>query len=37
METAVFLAKQGKKVSIVDVIDIGNTVGYTLKRRCWRR
>jgi NADPH-dependent 2,4-dienoyl-CoA reductase/sulfur reductase-like enzyme len=31
METAVFLAKQGKKVSIVDVIDIGNTVGYTLK------
>ena len=31
MEAAVFLAKQGKKVSIVDVIDIGNTVGYTLK------
>lgn len=31
METAVFLAKQGKKVSIVDVVDIGNNVGYTLK------
>lgn len=31
MEAAVFLAKQGKKVSIVDVCDIGNNVGYTLK------
>jgi NADPH-dependent 2,4-dienoyl-CoA reductase/sulfur reductase-like enzyme len=31
MEAAVFLAKQGKKVSLVDVAEIGNTVGYTLK------
>jgi len=31
MEAAVFLAKQGKKVSVVDVAEIGNSVGYTLK------
>lgn len=31
METAVFLAGQGKKVSVVEVRDIGNNVGYTLK------
>lgn len=31
MEAACFLARQGKKVSIVDVVDIGNNVGYTLK------
>lgn len=31
MEAAVLMAKQGKKVSIVDVADIGNSVGYTLK------
>jgi 2,4-dienoyl-CoA reductase-like NADH-dependent reductase (Old Yellow Enzyme family)/thioredoxin reductase len=31
METAVFLAKQGRKVSVVDMLDIGNSVGYTLK------
>jgi 2,4-dienoyl-CoA reductase-like NADH-dependent reductase (Old Yellow Enzyme family)/thioredoxin reductase len=31
METAVFLSKQGHKVSIVDVVEIGKDVGYTLK------
>jgi 2,4-dienoyl-CoA reductase-like NADH-dependent reductase (Old Yellow Enzyme family)/thioredoxin reductase len=31
METAVFLGKQGHKVSIVDIVDIGKDVGYTLK------
>lgn len=31
METATFLAKQGRKVSIVDIVDIGKDVGYTLK------
>jgi len=31
METAVFLAKQGKRVSIVDIGDVGSDVGYTLK------
>ena len=31
METAVFLAKRGKKVSVVDVADIGSNVGYALK------
>ena len=32
MECALFLAKQGKKVSIVDIANIGNNVGYTLKQ-----
>ena len=31
METATFLGKQGHKVSIVDIVDIGKDVGYTLK------
>jgi thioredoxin reductase len=31
METAVFLSKQGHKVSIVDIVEIGKDVGYTLK------
>lgn len=31
METAVFLAKQGKRISIVDIGDVGSDVGYTLK------
>ena len=31
MEAAVFLAKHGKKVSVADIADIGNNVGYTLK------
>lgn len=31
METATFLARQGCKVSIVDMVDIGKDVGYTLK------
>jgi 2,4-dienoyl-CoA reductase-like NADH-dependent reductase (Old Yellow Enzyme family)/thioredoxin reductase len=31
METATFLGKQGHKVSIVDIVDIGKEVGYTLK------
>jgi pyruvate/2-oxoglutarate dehydrogenase complex dihydrolipoamide dehydrogenase (E3) component len=31
MEAATFLGKQGHKVSIVDMVDIGKDVGYTLK------
>jgi thioredoxin reductase len=31
METAVFLSKQGHKVYIVDIVEIGKDVGYTLK------
>jgi len=31
METATFLGKQGHKVSIVDIVEIGKDVGYTLK------
>jgi NADPH-dependent 2,4-dienoyl-CoA reductase/sulfur reductase-like enzyme len=31
METATFLRRQGHKVSIVDMVDIGKDVGYTLK------
>jgi thioredoxin reductase len=31
METATFLGKQGCKVSIVDIVDIGKDVGYTVK------
>jgi 2,4-dienoyl-CoA reductase-like NADH-dependent reductase (Old Yellow Enzyme family)/thioredoxin reductase len=31
METAAFLCKHGHKVSLVDVVDIGKDVGYTLK------
>jgi len=31
METAIFLGKQGHKVSIVDIVEIGKDVGYTLK------
>jgi 2,4-dienoyl-CoA reductase-like NADH-dependent reductase (Old Yellow Enzyme family)/thioredoxin reductase len=31
METAVFLSKHGHIVSLVDIVDIGQDVGYTLK------
>jgi thioredoxin reductase len=31
METAAFLSKHGHRVSLVDIVDIGKDVGYTLK------